>query len=262
MLFERRGSPWIALGFAVGGMFGAVRMTTNECLAYGLVLGFSIYRSRSVGALALFFAPPRWQETTLFVPAACGLWFLLRRRFGVSLAFGAIVLTPFLVWETILYRHFGMMAARSGGAGATGFEIIPFYGLVRAMKDAAGRQMLSSAIVAVVFMTAFVLVPAAWSFRELLRNVRVNTRETTLEWCVLFAGVAIVPFTPTATFAEPLSMMRFVPGLQIGVILFAASRAPGRLVMTALWAFASIIWCAAGVVDLRTLKLRVRVSEL
>ena len=255
-LLERRGaSPWIALGFALSvGMFGAVRMTTNEPLAYGLVLGglYCFDRDRWVLSALLFALAALGKETTLFFPAACGLCFLLRRRFPASLAFGAIALTPFLVWETILYRHFGTIAARSGGADAAGFEIIPFYGLVRAMKAAMATQMLSAAIVVVVFMTVFVLVPAAWSFRELLRNVRASIRETTLEWWVLLANVAIVPFTPTATFAEPLAMMRFIPGLQIGVILFAAASRPRRsLVMTTLWAFASII---VVVVDLQLLR--------
>jgi hypothetical protein len=239
LLVARKANRWIALGFGLSlGMFGAARLTTTETLAYTLALSGILLMERNrwqwtavVFALALL-----GKETTLFFPAAYGVYLLYQHKIPQAFMFGAIVLLPFILWQLVLYQTFGSFGINSGGGGATGFEVIPFMGYFRLLIEPMQAGNVSAALVLGLLMGVFVMLPTLWAFGQVIADTRYTLqvragkkpesmlRGWTLTTWLLLANIAIIPFVPLSTFAEPLGMLRFIVGMQIMIILYAAER--------------------------------------
>ena len=65
----------------------------------------------------------------LAVAAGIGLVYVYQRQWTRLLAFSAIVLVPFAIWQIVLWQWFGQPGIGSGGDLATPFEIVPLRGL-------------------------------------------------------------------------------------------------------------------------------------
>lgn len=251
LLRRRNVSRWYALGYALSlGVFGTVRLSLPETLAYTLALGamtlaFDTEQANtSVGAQraaplhntylwgALLFALAALaKETTLIFAAVCGLHLLLSRQWRTAAAFGLIVLTPFVLWQYILYDRLGEFGVGSGGALATSFEIIPLWGVFRILFE--GGLAVSGIFLAL--LGPFVLFPTIWGLKKAVAEIRSGRRDPTTLLLLFNAGVML--FVPFSTYREVLGILRFIVGLQIAVMLYAAERKSRRaLLNSTIWA--------------------------
>lgn len=243
LLAQQKISRWYALTYGLTiGTFGAVRLSLPEPLAYALVLGGIILaqRERWLWSAVLFALAALARETTLLFPFAYGLYMLSRRHVRTASVFGAVTLLPFAVWQMVLYQHFGTLGINSGGAMATPFEIVPFAGVVRIFTESPPDARLGLLAVYGAVLVPFILVPALWALWCCWKDWPNWSACTFL----LFANAAIMPFVPFSTYREPLGILRFIVGLQLAVILYAAERRRGRAlrnstiwILTLLFAF-------------------------
>lgn len=225
LLVEHGVSRWYALAYGLTiGTFGSARLSLPEPLAYALALGgvWLFLRERWLWSAALFALAALARETTLLIPAACGLYLLQQRKWRVAIPFGLITLVPFAIWQGILYTHFGTFGVGSGGAKATGFEMIPFTGITRIITDVPAETRLSVLLIFGVLLIPFVLIPTFWGLLRCWKDWRQG-RFDLYTW-LLLTNAAIMPFVPFSTYREPLGILRFIVGLQIAVILYAAER--------------------------------------
>jgi hypothetical protein len=234
MLTEHGANRWYALSYGLTiGMFGSVRLSLPEPLAYVLVLGGILVlakRGRWYWGAFLFALAALSKETTLFFAAGYILFWLYERRWRVATLFGIIVIAPFAIWQFVLYSTLGEFGVGSGGALATSFEVIPFAGMIRILTEGGmGVFLVFGALIA-----PFVLVPTAWALWRCWRDLQ--NRGLTLYDFLLFTNAFIMLFVPFSTYREPLAILRFIGGLQIAVILYAAWKpAPRALRNTTVW---------------------------
>lgn len=240
LLSEFGVSRWFALGYALSlGVFAASRLLTTEPLAYGLVLaGIFVLHKRDnwLAAAGLFALAALAKETTLIFVAAYGLHGLLQRNIVRTLMFGLLAGLPFALWQLVLLAQLGAFGVGSGGVGATGFEIIPFWGFLRILLEGGLEVFLALG----TLVGLFAILPTLWGLWRCWRDYRAKTWDvwTTL----LLANAALMLFVPFSTYRELLGILRFIVGLQIAVILYAASRKQQRVLMNSvLWSLTSLL---------------------
>ena len=237
-------SRWYALTYGLfAGIFMAVRLSLNEPLAYGLVLLAILlerrgYRWRAAAVLA---AAILTKETAALFAAGYVLWFFAQRRGKVGLAFGALAMAPFSLWQLALYAHFGAFGIGSGGALATSFEVIPFWGFARILTEGG----LSVFLILSLLLLPGAILPAVWGIWRSLRDLRQDRQG--LYTFLLLANAAVIPFVPFSTYREPLGMLRFIVGLVIGVVLYGAWRGQARVLRySTLWIVSLLFALASG----------------
>ncbi len=217
---------WYALVYGLfAGVFMSVRLSLNEPLAYGLALA-AIWLERqqknhlSAGAFALAILA---KETAITFVVGYLLWMLAERRWGAALRLAIAALIPFALWQVVLFGQFGEFGIGSGGAMATPFEIIPYNGLWRVYTDTGSLGVF---LTFAVLLVPGAVIPSLWG---LVRSVQdVLQRHWHPYVFLLLVNAAVIPFTPFSTFREPLGMLRFITGLVIAVVLFAALRRRSR----------------------------------
>ena len=90
----------------------------------------------------------------------------------------------------------------------------------------------------------FVLLPALWGLAASLRALRRGNAGLTT-W-LLLASAGVMAFIPFSTYREPLGILRFIVGLQIAVLLFAAQTRHRRaLLYSTLWALTLLVLVAS-----------------
>jgi hypothetical protein len=245
LLVQQKVSRWYALTYGLTvGIFASVRLSLSEPLAYALVLGgITLAIRERWGLSAIIFAlAALTKETTLFFVAGYGLYLLVGRRWRTAVLFGAIALIPFFVWQIILRSTLGSVGVGSGGALATSFEIIPFAGIARILTDTPPQSRAGIIAIFSTILIPFVVVPTVWGLWRCWVDVCKHTW-TAYSWLVL-TNAAIMPFVPFSTYREPLGILRFIVGLQIAIILYAAERHKTRVlrnstiwIVTTLFAF-------------------------
>jgi hypothetical protein len=238
-------SRWYALGYGLAlGTLGAVRLTLPEPLAYGLALGglLCLTRGRVLLAALLFALAALAKETTLILAAAVGLSLLWERRWRDAVGFGGVALLPFAVWQAQLSAQFGAAGVGAGGALATSFEFIPFAGVIRILTEGG----LTVFIVLGAILLPFVLLPTIWGLLASLRAFRRG--QTGLTTWLLLVSAGVMVFIPFSTYREPLGILRFIVGLQIAVLLFAAQTRHRRaLLYSTLWALTLLVLVASDI---------------
>src|SRR5262249_27396620 len=151
--------------------------------------------------------------------------------------FGVIALAPFMIWEALLYVKLGALGIGSGGAMATGFEIVPFGGVIRIITQGGlpvlrargvGEVILFLSIYALID-GVFVLLATVWGLIQVWRDLRRRTAAFST-W-LLLAASAMMLFVPFSTYREPIGILRFIVGLQIAVILQAARTKNRRVLL-------------------------------
>ncbi len=243
LLREHGVSRWYALAYGLTvGIFGSVRLSLPEPLAYALILGgIVLFRQERWWWSAILFALAALaRETTLLIPAGLGLYLLMQRRWQKAILFGAITLLPFAIWQGILYTQLGSFGIGSGGAQATGFEIIPFMGVIRIITESPPAARLQLFLIFSMIVGIFVLLPTLWGFARCWRDWRQN--KVDFYTMLLLPSVAIMPFVPFSTYREPLGILRFIVGLQIAVILYAAHQKNARVLRySTLWIVTTLL---------------------
>lgn len=266
LLVQRRVSRWYALGYALSlAIMGSARLSLPEPLAYGLVLGAMLVISREKwlwGAVLVALAGLA-KETALVFVAGYGLYLLYERRWRLAVIFGTISILPFIIWQLILYDRFGTFGVGSGGAGATGFTLIPLGGVLEIIIFIAQaavevinegevspvvvilRALLGLMIFAVVLIP-FVIYPAIWGLRQGWYALRSGRDASPLVFLLLI-NCAVMLFVPFSTYREVLGILRFIAGLEIVVILFAAQIGSKRaLRYSSFWALTIIFLLGSG----------------
>ncbi len=232
LLAAERASRWYALSYGLfAGVLVAVRSCTTEPLAYGLVIG-ALVAARNKRLLLfsiLLAASALAKETTLFFALGYTLYLFSQRRWREAFETGLIVGIPFAIWQFVLYSKFGQFGFGSGGANATPFEWIPFNGIWRLAAYGPAIFLLFGLVV-----IPAVLLPTVWALWGSVRDIWKRKLHPYV--FVLFANAAILPFVPFSTYREPFGIFRFMPGLVICVLLYAALRRMRRaLVLSTLW---------------------------
>lgn len=225
---------WFVLGYGLFfGIVIAVRLSTSEPLAYGLVILAIWAHHKNWGGLAaaaLGLAGLAKETTGLFAVGFL-LWFALHRRWKAAAQMILWAGVPFVLWQLYLYAWLGEFGAGSGGAKATPFEIIPFGGVIRIWTEGSLAAFL---LLGGLLLGVPILLPTLWALRESWRDWRRRT--ISLYTCLLFASAIIMPFLPFSTYREFLGIFRFVPGLVLMVILYSAERNLRRpLMYSTLW---------------------------
>ncbi len=230
LLVAERVSRWYALTYGLfGGIFFAVRVSTSEPLAYGLILLAILagQRNRLNWQAVLLALAALAKETTVFFVAGYVLYYLLERRWRDAVRLILIAVLPFAAWQGFLAIWLGQPGIGSGGAMATPFEIIPFRG-IWLLAD-FGPFLLFG-----LLLLPFAVLPTLWGLWRAGRDVL--RRKWHPYVFILLTNAAIMPFVPFSTYREPLGIARFLPGLVIGVVLYAALRKARRaLVYSTLW---------------------------
>ncbi len=198
------------------GVVGPAGIDLSEPLAYGLAAaGFLCLMSGRplVGSVALTLALFS-KETTVFFWLAAWLAAGLtgQRKALAALSVGGLV---FAAWQVWLWARFGSAGIGSGGAGASGFELLPFMGLARvAAVDVT---------VFVLFLTLLapsILIPAVWGV--FIAGQRLSRGDRSRESLALLLNAGVIAFLPFSTFREPFAMVRLACGLVLAVTLFCA----------------------------------------
>lgn len=260
LLADLRVSRWYALVYGLfPGLLLGIRLSTSEPLAYALCIA-AIYFHTQIGKTsenptrlqtfysllpAIFLALAALaKETALLFTAGFGLYALLRRDIrGLISAITAVI--PFALWQLVLNAWFGSFGVGSGGAGGTPFEIVPFAGVGRMISEGVitalnvGNSSGALAITLLVLIALFsAALPALWgvwaSARQLIsKGVQLNA----LYAYLLLINALVLWFVPFSTYREPLGLLRFLPGLVLAHLLFAAQyyRARRPLQYTFLW---------------------------
>jgi len=234
LLHAEGASRWFALSYGLfAGVFMAVRLSTAEPLAYGLVIAAIWLEQRSrawESALALALAIFAKETTALFA-AGYILFYALNRRWCDMARVALVAGVPLAAWQIALYAWLGAFGAGSGGALATGFEIVPLLGLVRiAIEGGLGVFLL----VGVLFALPVAALPALWGLWRSGRDLMAGRAD--LYACLLFVSAAMMLFVPFSTYREFVGLLRFIPGLVLMVVLYSARwHARRPLVYSTLW---------------------------
>ncbi len=232
LLRTHNASRWYALSYGLfAGVFVAVRFSTNEPLAYGLVIAalLAAERKRLLAFALLMALAALAKETTLLFTGGYLLFLLSEHRLRDAFRVGIVALLPFALWQAVLYQKFGTFGVGSGGANATPFEIIPFNGI---WKIAPYGLSIFAANAVILFPA--VVVPTLWGLYRAVQDLLARRPNPYVYLLLVNAGVML--FVPFSTYREPFGILRFIPGLVICILLYAAlQRARRVLNYSLLW---------------------------
>jgi hypothetical protein len=238
LLEAYRVSRWYALAYGLyGGLVAGLRLDLTEPLAYGLVqAGLWLWMAREARGkgqearkrfvicdlqFGLFALAALTKETTLVAVAGLLLYLALERRWWEVVRLGLIVGGPFAVWQGVLWAWLGAPGVGAGGAMATSFEVIPFWGLL----SVARVDLRVFGVLLTILGPLFVL-PAIWA---LIVSARDLWRGRCHPWVtILLLQAAVLPFLPNSTWREPLAMARLAVGLVAATLLYGALRRSRR----------------------------------
>jgi hypothetical protein len=234
LLVRERASRWYALSYGLfAGVFMAVRLSTTEALAYGLVIAGIWFGQRNrLGVAAIMLALACLaKETTGVFAAGYLLYLALHRRWRDTVRMALVVGVPFAAWQIVLYAWLGEFGVGSGGAKATPFEIAPFYGV---LKIATEGSLAAFLVLGVLLVIPAAVLPSLWALWRTIRDLRDEKWEPYT--CLLLVNAALMPFVPFSTYREFLGLLRFMPGLVLMVVLYAAhDRLRRPLLYSTLW---------------------------
>jgi len=231
-------SRWYALTYGLyAGQLMAARLDLNEPLAYGLVQAALLLaeRDRWKSGVVCFALAALTKETTLAFVAGYLLLLLARRQWGRLAGLSLGVGIPFAAWQVILRAWLGEWGIGSGGAGATGWEILPFRGLW-----SVGAVDMKALLLLALVMVPLAVIPALLSLWAAGRDLwRRRWHPFT---AVLLVNALVMLFLPQSTYREFLGMLRLTSGLMMATILYGAGRRSKRtLNYTLLW-LASLVF--------------------
>ena len=231
-------SRWYAITYGLyAGQLMSARLDLNEPLAHALVVAaiLCLERERWGWGVALFALAALAKETTLVFVGGYLLYLLVSRQWkkvaGLTLGAGL----PFSVWQLVLWAWLGRPGLGSGGAGATGWEYIPYRGLWS--LGAVDLRVLGLLAIIMVPLAVFPSLAGLWAAGRDLVQRRWHPFTT-----MLLANCVVLLFLPQSTYREPYAMLRLTSGLVISMILYGAwKRSKRTLNYTLLW-LASLVF--------------------
>lgn len=234
LLASRGVSAWFAVGYGLWvGLVAPVGIGLAEPLTYGLtalgLLAWVAHRRPVLGVALIGLAGLAKEPALLFLVALLAAEISGRRRREVLAAIAGVA-GAHLLWQLWLLATFGTLGIGSGGALATGFELIPFMGLLR-----IGEVNLAALALFVLVFGPSVVLPTVWGVWNAMRDWRRGERGVEV-YAVLVNGLAVMVL-PFSTFREPLGLVRFADGLVLSLLLYVAARGLQRpLRYSLLWA--------------------------
>jgi hypothetical protein len=198
---------WIGLVLGIGA-------DLFEPLAFALVVAAWFARQKHRWKLGYFFLVLALfaKEITLVFWVAALLEDIARpKRRAIAVSPGVI----FAIWQAWLWGTFGAPGIGSGGAMATGFEVIPYAGMFRIAT--------ASVEVFLLFVLIFgptIVLPSLLGIIGAARTIFRQQRGSS-EWALLLNSLMIA-FLPFSTFREPLGLVRLATGMVTSVIFFSA----------------------------------------
>jgi hypothetical protein len=211
----------------------SMRLDLTEPVAYALAQAGVLLalKDRWRWAALVFAIAALTKEMTLAFPAAIGAVYLVQREWRKLIGFSVIVLAPFAIWQLVLWQWFGQFGIGSGGALATPFEWVPLRGL----WSLAFLDMRVFALFAAI-MIPLAVIPALISLWVTGRDAWLHIID--IPMALLLINALLILITPQSTFREPLAMARYIVGLIVAVLTYAASRRSKRaLNYSLLWMF-------------------------
>ncbi len=204
------------------GLIAAVGLDLHEPLAYGFVVSAWVMKERGHEtrfALCLILALFAKETTLLFWLAALLPAWKLGKKSAFFLLIGGGVL--FAAWQFWLLDTFGSIGIASGGDMASGFEIIPFMGIIR-----IGFVKWQVFWLFLLIFGPTVILPTVWGFAVTLKD----GMKTILEWSggSLILHSLLIVFLPFSTFREPLGLVRIASGLVLAILMFASEKGHKR----------------------------------
>lgn len=212
-------SRWFALTYGLFvGLVIAVRLSTAEPLAYGLVvLAIWLYQQQRPAWLLALLLAVFAKETSLIFVAGFVLWFLVQGQWHRAIQTTFSIGFPFLLWQLFLWQWLGAWGIGSGGAEATSFELIPWHGIIRLWTDGSAAVFATQGV---YFLGLYVVLPTVWSLYRLWQD----RREWSLYSALLLVNALVLLFIPFSTYREYLGTVRILPGLVLMVLLYSAER--------------------------------------
>jgi hypothetical protein len=208
------------------GVVWAVRLSTSEPLAYALAIGAILGQQRG----KLGWAVVTWslavlaKETVLILVGGVALYYLAHKQWQALTLVLAGVLGPFILWQSTLLIWLGEWGVGSGGAEATRFEILPFGGIIQLWTHG---DPVTFWVQGVLFLGLFVVIPTLWGGLMTTLDWR-QPHTVTLYGSLLWSSAAVMPFIPFSTYREYVGILRFMPPLVLGVLLYSAERGYAR----------------------------------
>ncbi len=218
ILASHRLSTWYALpvGLFVGQLV-SLRLDLNEPLSLTFSL-FSIYllegKRYRIGA-AFFALAILAKETAILFVAGYLLYYLAKRQWRIWVEISFISLTPFLLLQLILWITLGNFGLRSGGAGATSFNIIPFGGLL-----SFGLQNTETLLIVLLLLGPLILIPCLGLSFTLVKFFFKQPISATA--IILGLHLLLMITLPFSTYVDLPGVLRLTSGLVVATILFAA----------------------------------------
>lgn len=225
----------LTYGFFIGTLM-SLRLDLNELLAYGLVLaGILLWiKKRQWLAVFIFSLAILAKEITILFLLGFAFSNLFKdyRKTIVWISAGTV---PWIIWKYVLYLSFHDWGLNSGGAMASSFEWIPYYGWWKiALISTGGFALISLLIVPLA------ILPSASGLYIAIRNfARRKWEEGTLS---VFLSSALIPFLPSSNILDPLGISRAIIGLIIAFLFFGAYHNNRRLLNYSLLFCLSVVF--------------------
>lgn len=250
ILAENRLSRWYALTVGIfAGQLVSLRLDLNEPFALTFALlaihAFENKRNRlTAGYLALSMLS---KETSIAFVGGYLLYFLIKREWRTLIETGVISLAPFAVLQFAIWAAFGQFGLRSGGQGATSFNLIPFGGMF-----AFGFDSVQKFVVVLIILGPLILVPCVALIIFLIRYFYRAVRPVAFLqlWQIDVSPMAVVVALhvlimitlPFSTYVDLPGVLRLTSGLVVSTVAFAAViRSRKMLNYSALW-MASVVF--------------------
>jgi len=209
---------WYALIYGLWVGFSlAVRLNLPETLAFAFVLSAMLAFEKKLDLLAsvLLGLALFSKETTILFIIAIFMAAIFQRFFVRILGIVIFVIIPYILFQLFLFENFGSIGIGSGGAMATGFEIIPLLGFFRIGNYSVFYMMMMF----VVFFPS-VIAPAIWGTIQSIRKIiHFEITDHTLS---MFLNSLAIFFLPFSTYRETGGLLRYSCGLVLALILFSS----------------------------------------
>jgi hypothetical protein len=237
LLHQQGTRPGYALIYGLWvGLVAAVGLDLHEPLAYGLIICAWVMKTKRqdvIFALSLVLALFAKETTLLFWGAALmASWRDRSQRTTLSILLaGGLV---YALWQLWLWREFGSPGLGSGGEMATGFEWIPFMGLLR-----IGFVDWRVFGLFVLIFGPTIVAPSLWGLLESIKQ----RSELVEDWAAgsMLLHALLIIFLPFSTFREPLGVVRIATGMVLSILMVASARKHQRVLNYSLFWIALLV---------------------
>jgi len=227
-------NKWYALSYGLyQGVWVSLRLDLTEILAYLLVIcGILAIEKKKIWYSSIFFALALLaKEVTLIFIIPYFLSMLLNKKFLLSLKLLILIMTPFVIWQSILLIWFGEIGIRSGGLFSTPIEWIPY----RGWWSFARIHLLAFVLGSIpVLFTA--ILPSLLYLVVAIRDIYHKIWQPEV-WILLFHG-GLIAILPQSVIFDNLGLVRTVTGLVLALLVYGMKRNSSRsLNYSLLWIF-------------------------